>query len=134
MMISLPESLARGANLLRGKPIYVKVGIPQSLATVIYPFMLMASSIKTTPPKAEEEVSMTTEVKELVTHAVLDASRHGSMSSTPKRLNPMVMLTPPPQKLGDISSPVDTSSQVGAPDNAKMGEASLEEIPPAPHP
>ena len=41
----------------------------------------------------------------------------------------MVVLTPPPTKLGDISSPVDTSSQVGALDDPEMGETSLEEIP-----
>ena len=94
----------------------------------------MASSIMTTLPKVEEEVSSTTEVRELLTWSVLDASRHRSMSSTPKRLNSVVMLTPLPYKLGDISGPVDTFSQVGAPDDAKMGEASLEEIPPIPLP
>ena len=77
---------------------------------------------------------MTTEVRELLTWAVLDMSRHGSMNSTPKRLNPKVVLTPLAHQLGDISSPVDTSSQVGAPDDVKMGEASLEEIPAVPSP
>ena len=46
----------------------------------------------------------------------------------------MVVLTPLPHKLGDLSGPVDTSSQVGAPDDAEMGEASLEEIPTVPLP
>ena len=136
-MLSPPESLARGANQLGGEPIYLKVGIPQSLAEVseskapssgIWSSIPTTSSIMTTPPKAQEEVSMTTEVRELLNWAVLDASRHGLISSSPKRLNPMVVLTPLPHKLGDISSPVDTSSQVGALDDAKMGEASLEEI------
>ena len=77
---------------------------------------------------------MTTEVRDLLTQAVLDTSRHGLMNSTPKRLNPVVVLTPLPHKLGDISSPVDTSSQVGVLDDAKMGEASLEEIPTVPLP
>ena len=31
MIASLPESLARGTNLLGGEPIYLKVGIPQSM-------------------------------------------------------------------------------------------------------
>ena len=100
-----PRSLARGANLLGGKPIYLKVGIMQSMVEVsepkavpsgICPSTLMASSIKTTPPKVEEEVSMTTEVRELLTQAVLDTSGHGSTNSTPKRLNPIVVLTPLP--------------------------------------
>ena len=46
----------------------------------------------------------------------------------------MVVLTPLPHKLGDISSPVDTLSQVGALDDAERGEASLEEIPTVPLP
>ena len=89
----------------------------------------MASSVKTTLPQAEEEASMTTEVRELLTWAVLDMSRHGSMNSYPNRLNPIVVLTSLPHKLGDISGPVDTSAKWCAPDNAKMGGAPLEEIP-----
>ena len=41
----------------------------------------------------------------------------------------MVVLTLPPHKLRDLSRPVDTSSQVSTPDDAKMAEATLEEIP-----
>ena len=143
VIVSLPESLARGANLLGGKCIYLKVGITQSMAEVsepkavpsgICPLTQMASSIKPTLPKAEEEVSMTTEVRELLTWTVLDISGHGSTNSTPKRPNPVVMLIPLPHKLGDIFSPVDMSSQVGALDDAEMGEASLEEIPTVPLP
>ena len=61
-------------------------------------------------------------------------SGHVSENSTPKRLNPMVVLTPLPNKLGDHSGPVDTSSQVSTPDEDEMGEASLEEILAAPSP
>ena len=46
----------------------------------------------------------------------------------------MVVLTSLTHKLGDLSGPVDTSSQVSAPYNAEMGEASLEEIPTGPSP
>ena len=46
----------------------------------------------------------------------------------------MVVLTPLPHKLGDLSSPVDTSSHMGALDDAEMGEASMEEIPTVPLP
>ena len=74
-IVSPPKSLARGANLLGGEPIYLKVGITQSVAEVselkavpsgICPSTPMASSIKATLPKVEEEVSMTTEVRELL--------------------------------------------------------------------
>ena len=94
----------------------------------------MASSVNATLPKVEREVSMTMEVRELLSPVVLDMPGHASANSTPKTLNPMVVLTPPPHKLGDLSSPVDTSSQVSAPDDAEMGKASLEEIPTAPSP
>ena len=55
------------------------------------------------------------EVRELLSQVVLDTSGHASANSTPKRLNPMVVLTPLPHKLGDPSSQVDTSSQVEHP-------------------
>ena len=74
VIASLPNSLAKGANLLGGKPIYVKVDIPQS--TVEGPeqkvlpsgncsSILMTSPIKATLSKVEREVSMTMEVREL---------------------------------------------------------------------
>ena len=75
----------------------------------------MASPIRATLPKAEREVSMTMKVRELLSWAVLDTSGHVSENSTPRRLNPMVVLTPLPHKLGYPSRPVDTSSQVCPP-------------------
>ena len=74
MIASPPKSLARGTNLLGGEPIYLKVGIPQSMVEVselkaphsgICHSIPMANSIKATPPKVEEEASITTEVREL---------------------------------------------------------------------
>ena len=99
------------------------------LPSGICPTILTASSIKATLPKVEREVRMTMEVRELLSQVVLDMSGHVLTNSTPKRLNPMVILTPLAHKPGDLSGPVDTSSQVSASDDAEMGEASLEEIP-----
>ena len=59
----------------------------------------------------------------------LDISEHPSGSSTPKRQEPMVLITPLPTKPEDFPKPVDTSSQVSALDDAEMEDASLEEIP-----
>ena len=73
------------------------------------------------------------EVRDLLSWVVLDMSGHVSENLTPKRLNPLVILTPLPHKLGVPSRPLDTSSKVNAPDDAKMVEASLEEIPTALH-
>ena len=71
------------------------------------------------------------EVRELLSWAVLDTSGQAPGTSTPKRLNPIVALTPPPPKLGDFPRPVDTSSQASAPDDAELGDTSLAEIPTA---
>ena len=119
LITSLPKSLANGANLPGGEPIYLKVDILQSTTEGPewkasppgnHPSILMASPIKATLPKAEREVSMTMEVKEFLSWVGLDMSGHVSENSTLKRLNPMVILTPPPNKLRDLSRPVDTSS------------------------
>ena len=56
-------------------------------------------------------------------------SGHGSGNLTPKRPNPVVVLTPPPHKLKELSKLVDTSSQVSTIDDVKMAEASLEGVP-----
>ena len=138
MIASLPKFLAKGANLLGGKPIYLKVDILQStpegpewkvLPSGNCSSIPMACPIKATLPKVEREISMTMEVRELLSQVGLDRSRHVSENSTPKRLNAMVLLTPLPTKLGDFLWPVDTSSQVSTPDDAEMGDASLEQIP-----
>ena len=58
---------------------------------------------------------MTMEVRELLFWVGLDTSGHASGHSTPKRLEPMVLVTPLPTKPEDFTQPVDTSSQVSAP-------------------
>ena len=139
VIASLPESLAKGTNLLGGKPIYIQVDIPQStmkgqnlkalpLGSHSTP-ILITSPIRAPLPKAEGQVSMTMEVRELLSWVGLDTSGHALGSSTPKRL-----VTPLPPKLGDFPKPVDTSSQVSTPDDAEMDDASLEEIPTASFP
>ena len=72
---------------------------------------------------------MTMEVRSLLSHAMLDTSSQGSGNSTPKRPNPVVILTPPPHKLKDLPKPVDTSSQVSTLDDVEMAEALLGEVP-----
>ena len=72
---------------------------------------------------------MTMEVRSLLSWAILDTSGHGSGNSTPKRPNPVVILTPPPHKLKDLPKAVDTSSQMSTQDDVEMVEASLGEVP-----
>ena len=110
MVVSPPESLAKGTTLIRGEPTYLKVSILQPTAEGQEPKALphnshispiqVPSLIKAPPPKVEREVSMMMEVRKLLSRAVLDMSGHMSGNSTPKRLNPMVMLMPPPPQIG----------------------------------
>ena len=70
------KSLAKGSNLLGGKPIYLNVDILQSIVEgpklkVLPPgghssSILVASPIRAPSPKVEGEVSMTMEVRELL--------------------------------------------------------------------
>ena len=72
---------------------------------------------------------MTTEVRELLSWTVLDTSEYTSGSFTPRRQQPVVLVTPLPTKPEDFTWPVDTSSQVNAPNDAKMEDTSMEEVP-----
>ena len=56
-------------------------------------------------------------------------SGHRSGNLTPRRPNPVVILTPPPHMLKELLQLVDSSSQVSALDDAEMAEASLEGVP-----
>ena len=138
LIMSLPESLARGTTLLRGKPASLPVTILQSTAKGQEPKapplgshstpIPTTSPIRAHPPKVEGQVIMTMEVRQLLFWVALDTSGHASGSSTPKRLEPMVLVTPLPPKWEDLARPVDMSSQVSAPDDAEMEDPSLEEI------
>ena len=108
---SLPKTLAKDAYLPGGKPIYLKVDIllsnmegpkpqvptPGSHSSSI----LITSPIRAPPLKVEREGSMTMEMRELLSQAVLDMPRHASSNSTPKRLDPIVLVTPLPTNLED---------------------------------
>ena len=76
MIASPPEPMAKGVNLHSSKPIYLKVDIPQltmegpELKALhlcsCSPSILITSPVRPSPPKVEGEVSMTMEVRELL--------------------------------------------------------------------
>ena len=72
---------------------------------------------------------MTLEVGNLLSQAMLDVPSPRSRNSTPRRPNPVVILTPPPHKPEELLQPVDTSSQASTQEEAKMAEASQEGVP-----
>ena len=120
LITSPPEPTAKGINLLGCNLVYLKVDIPQSnmegpeLKALPLsghsPSTLVASPLRPPLPKAQGEVSMTMEVKELLSQVGLDISEHASGSSTPKRWEPIVLITPLPNKPEDFPKPVDMSS------------------------
>ena len=135
----LPESIAKGMTMLGGKPIYLLVDIPQSAVkgqeskapppgSHSIP-ILTINLIRAPLPKVEGQVSMTMEVRELLSWVVSDISWQVSGGSTPKRLKPMVLITPLPPKLEDFLKLVDTSSQVGALDEGNLDDPTPEEVP-----
>ena len=113
IIISLSESLANSISLTGGKSVYLEIDIPQPMAKELDQKVLLlgrcstiiiSSPLKATPPRLERDVSMTMEVRSLLSQAILDTSGHGSGNSTPKRPNPVVVLTPPPHKLKNLPS------------------------------
>ena len=105
VITSLPKSLANSISLTGGKSVYLEIDILQPMAKEpswkALPFgrhsaIIISSPLKIIPPKPEREVTMTMEVRSLLSQVMLDMSGHGSGNSTLKRPNPVVILTPPP--------------------------------------
>ena len=144
VIMSLPELLSNGVTMLKGKPTFLKVDLPQSTTEEQEskaPSLdggssppLAASPTRALPPKAESQISMTMEVGKLLSWAVLDTSGLASRSSTPKRPGSLALATTPPLKPEDSANPVDISSQVSAPDDVEMDDPSLKEIHASPSP
>ena len=137
IITSLSKTLANVISLMGGRFIYLEIDILQPMAGELdwkasplgkHSAVIIASPLKIIPTKPEREVSMTMEMRSLLSQVMLDMSGHGSGNLTPKRPNPVVILTPPPHKLRGLPKPVDTSSQVSTPDDVEMVEASLGEV------
>ena len=93
--------MANRISLTAGEPVYLEIDIPPSQAEEpdwkVPPIgevstTVVASPHKSTPLKLEGEGSMTMEVRNLLSWAILEMSGHRSKSSTPRRPNPVVVL------------------------------------------
>ena len=132
IIISLPEPLAKGISLTAGKPVYLEINIPpspmeepdQKVLPIGEVSTIMIASPISPPPKSGEG-SMTMEVRNLLSQAVLETFGCRSKNSTLRRPNPVVILMPPPHKPKELFQLLDTLSQV----STEMAEASLEGIP-----
>ena len=131
IITSLPDPLASGINLTTGKPVYLGINIPsptmEELDQKILPLGEVSTIILASPHKSplKLEGSMTMEVRNLLSPAILEMSSCGSKHSSPRRPTPEVVPMTPPQKPEGSLWPVDTSSQV----SAEAAEAPLEDIP-----
>ena len=131
VITSLPELLASGISLTTGEPICLGIDIPsppvEELDQKIPPLGKVSTILVASPHKSplKSEGSMTMEVRNLLSKALLGMSSCGSKHSSPRRPTPVAVPTTPPQKPERPPQPVGTSSQV----SAEGTEASLEDIP-----
>ena len=131
IITSLPQLLANSVSLTAGKPIYLGIDIPsppveepdQKILPLGDVSPIVVASPHKSPPKSEG--SMTTEVSNLLSRALLETSSCGTKQSSPRKPTPGVAPTTPPQMPEGLLWPVNTSSQV----RIKVMEASLEDIP-----
>ena len=138
MITTLPESLSQVVILLRGKSTLLQVDLSQSATEEQGPKApslggglsptSAGSPTQAFPPKTEGQISMTMEVSELLSQAVLDTPGLASGSSTPKRPGSLALVAALPFKPEDPAKLVDTSSQVSDPKDAEMDNPTLEEI------
>ena len=133
VITSLPEPLASSISLTTGKPVYLGIDIPpppveepdQKVLPLGKVSTIMIGSPHKSPQKSEGEGSITMEVRNLLSWAILKMSGCGSENSTPRRPNTVIVPMTLPQESKELLQPVDTSCQV----SAEMAEASLEGIP-----
>ena len=87
IITSLPESLANSISLTGSRSIYLEINIPQpmvkesdwkALPLGRHSAIIISRSLKTTPPKLEKEVSMTMEVRSLLSQVTCLVTGQGT--------------------------------------------------------
>ena len=104
---SLPEPLASSIILTASEPVYLEINIPPLLVEgpdqKVVPLGEVSTIIVASPHKStslnQKEHSMTMEVRSLLYQAVLEMSGCKFENLTPRRPNPVVVPTSPPQKM-----------------------------------
>ena len=132
VVTSLPESLTHGVNML-DEPTFLQVDLsqftagncvlkasaPHRTSTLTSPTHLAMEH----PPRVKSHITMTAEVQELLSCAVLDTSSQASGSSTLKRPTSTALGAPSSSRAEDSSKLVAISSQaslqVATPDITK---------------
>ena len=131
VITTLPELLDSGISLIASEHIYLGIDIPsppvEEPDQKMPPLEDIPAILITSPPKSppKSEGSMITEVSNLLSQAVLEASSCESQHSSPRRPNTAVVFKSLPQKPEDWPWPANTSSEA----SINEGEAFLEDIP-----
>ena len=127
IITTLPEPLDSGISLIMSKHMHLGIDIPsppvEEPDQKMPPLKDIPTILVTSPPKSEG--SMTTEVSNLLSQAVLEASSCESQHSSPRRPTTAVIFTSLPWKPEDLPWPANTSSQASIDER----EASLEDSP-----
>ena len=117
IITSLPELLASSISLTTGEPIYLGSDIPsppvEELDQRLLPLGKVSTIVVASPHKSppKSEGSMTMEVRNLLSWAMLEMSSCRSEHSSPRRPTPVAVPPTPLQKPEGPPQPVDTSSQ-----------------------
>ena len=132
VITTLPDLLGSGTSLIASEHFYLEIDIPsppmeepdQKMPPLKdIPTILLTSPPKSPPPKSKG--SMTTEVSNLLSQAVLEVSSCESQQSPPRRVTTAVVLMSLPWRPEGLLPPADTSFQA----SIDEGEAFLEDIP-----
>ena len=131
IITTLPDPLGSSISLIVSKHNYLEIDIPlppmEEPDRKMPPLEDIPTVLVTSPPKSPPipKGSITMEVSNLLSQAVLEVSSWESQQSPPRRLTTAVVFTSLPWRPEGLLPPADTSSQA----SIDEGEASLEDIP-----
>ena len=130
IITTLPDLLGSSKSLIASKHNYLEIDIPlppmEEPDRKMLPLEDIPTVLVTSLPKSpfKPKGSITTEVSNLLSQAVLEASSCESQQSPPRRPTTAVVLMSPSQRPEGLLLPADTSSQA----SIDEAEASLEDI------
>ena len=131
IITTLPDLMGSGISLIASEHNYLEIDIllppMEEPDRKMLPLEDIPTVLVTSPPKSplRPKGSITMEVSNHLSQAVLEVSSCESQQSPPRRPTTAVVLTSPPWKPEGLPPPANTSSQA----SIDEGEASLEDIP-----
>ena len=130
IITTLPDLLGSNISLITSEHNYLEIDIPlppmEEPDRKMLPLKDIPTVLETSPPKShlKPEDTITMDVSNLLSQAVLEVSSCESQQSPPRRPTTAVVLMSLPQRPEGLLPPANTSSQA----SIEEGEASLEHI------